>query len=62
VRFLLSAEADGLTGKTIAANFDPWRREGFRAHLADIARSDVYTMRRINPVDLPDGPLKEILS
>jgi 3-oxoacyl-[acyl-carrier protein] reductase len=62
VRFLLSEDADGLTGKTIAANFDPWRRPGFRAHLPEIAASEVYTMRRINPVHLPDGPLKEHLS
>ena len=62
VRFLLSREADGLTGKTIAANFDPWRRPAFGAHLEEIAASDVYTLRRINPVHLPDGPLKELLS
>jgi 3-oxoacyl-[acyl-carrier protein] reductase len=62
VRFLLSEEADGLTGKTIAANFDPWRRPEFRANLAEIAASDVYTLRRINPAQLPDGPLKERLS
>src|SRR3970040_1778389 len=55
VEFLLSPEADGLTGKTIAANFDPWRSEGFRAHLDAIVRSDVYTMRRINPVHLAGG-------
>jgi 3-oxoacyl-[acyl-carrier protein] reductase len=62
VRFLLSREADGLTGKTIAANFDPWRRAEFRAHVAEIAASEVYTMRRLNPAHLPDGPLKERLS
>ncbi|HET7876442.1 MAG TPA: SDR family oxidoreductase [Methylomirabilota bacterium] len=62
VRFLLSREADGLTGKTIAANFDPWRKPEFRTHLGEIVRSEVYTMRRINPVHLPDGPLKELLS
>jgi 3-oxoacyl-[acyl-carrier protein] reductase len=62
VRFLLSREADGLTGKTIAANFDPWRAPEFRAHLDEITKSEVYTMRRINPVHLPDGPLKELLS
>jgi 3-oxoacyl-[acyl-carrier protein] reductase len=62
VRFLLSDAADGLTGKTIAANFDPWREERFRASLKDIAVSDVYTMRRINPVHLGDDPLKERLS
>ncbi len=62
VQFLLSREADGLTGKTIAANFDPWRTPQFRAHLGEITTSEVYTMRRINPVHLPDGPLKELLS
>ena len=62
VEFLLSPEADGLTGKTIAAGFDPWRSERFRAHLDEIAGSEVYTMRRINPVHLPDGSLKERLS
>src|SRR3970040_1848335 len=54
VQFLLSPEADGLTGKTIAANFDPWRTPQFQAHLAEITKSEVYTMRRINPVHLPD--------
>lgn len=62
VEFLLSPEADGLTGKTISANFDPWRSERFRMHLGEIVRSEVYTMRRINPSHLPDGPLKEWLS
>lgn len=62
VRFLLSTEADGLSGKSIAANFDPWRSERFRANLAEIAKSEVYTMRRINPVNLPEGPLRELLS
>lgn len=62
VRFLLSEAADGLTGKTIAANFDPWREDRFRAHLKDIAASDVYTMRRINPAQLGEHPLKEHLS
>jgi len=62
VRFLLSPEADGLTGKTIAASFDPWRTPQFRDRLAEIAGSEVYTMRRINPVHLAEGPLKEALS
>jgi len=62
VRFLLSEAADGLTGKTIAANFDPWREDRFRARLKEIAASDVYTMRRINPAQLGDDPLRERLS
>jgi 3-oxoacyl-[acyl-carrier protein] reductase len=62
VRFLLSPAADGLSGKTIAAGFDPWRRPAFRERLAEIAASEVYTLRRINPVHLPAGPLRELLS
>lgn len=62
VRFLLSDEADGLTGKTISANFDPWRRPDFRERLTDITGSELYTLRRINPVHLSPGPLKEVLS
>jgi len=62
VRFLLSRAADGLTGKTISASFDPWRKPAFGAHVAEIVQSEVYTMRRINPAHLPDGPLKELLS
>jgi NAD(P)-dependent dehydrogenase (short-subunit alcohol dehydrogenase family) len=62
VRFLLSPDAAGLTGKTIAANFDPWRDERFRAHLADIAASEVYTLRRVNPSHLGEHPLRELLS
>jgi 3-oxoacyl-[acyl-carrier protein] reductase len=62
VKFLLSPAADGLTGKTVAANFDPWREERYRAHLKDIAASEVYTLRRINPAQLGDDPLKERLS
>jgi NAD(P)-dependent dehydrogenase (short-subunit alcohol dehydrogenase family) len=61
VRFLLSEASDGLTGKTISASFDPWQDESFRAHLTEIAESDLYTFRRMNPVNLPDGPLKEML-
>ena len=62
VRFLLSPAADGLTGKTIAANFDPWRDQKFQAHLAEIVESDVYTLRRINPAQLGEHPLRRLLS
>lgn len=47
--YLASAESDGLTGRLIAAPWDPWpfsedqRRE--------IAESDIYTLRRIVPKD-----------
>jgi 3-oxoacyl-[acyl-carrier protein] reductase len=63
VRFLLSPDADGLTGKTIAANFDPWRRlPALGAKLDELSRSPLYTVRRIMPADLPAGSLKELLS
>jgi NAD(P)-dependent dehydrogenase (short-subunit alcohol dehydrogenase family) len=53
---------DALTGKTISSNFDPWDTPTFSESLPDIARSDLYTLRRINVVNLPDGRLREMLS
>lgn len=61
VRFLLSEEAWGLTGKTISANHDPWWTPMFQHRLAEITDSDLYTMRRINIVNLPDSLLKDLL-
>jgi 3-oxoacyl-[acyl-carrier protein] reductase len=61
VRFLLSDEAAGLTGKTISANFDPWRTKAFRQRIVDVSRSDLWTMRRMNIVNLPEGSLKSDL-
>ena len=52
VRFLLSPAARGLTGKTISANFDPWRSPVFQSHIEDLNASDLYTMRRMNLVNL----------
>jgi NAD(P)-dependent dehydrogenase (short-subunit alcohol dehydrogenase family) len=43
--FLASPASDGLTGKLISAVWDNWR--DFPAHLAELQRSDVYTLRRI---------------
>ena len=62
VRMLLSDAAQGLTGKTISANFDPWKTEAFRTRLPDITRSDLYTMRRLNIVNLPEGSLRSTLA
>jgi len=62
VRVLLSPEMHGLTGKTISVNFDPWRTRAFRDLIPGIIRSDLYTMRRINIVNLPDGFLKSALA
>ena len=47
--FLGSAQSDGLTGKLISAVWDPW--EDLPAHMTDLQRSDVYTLRRIVPKD-----------
>jgi dolichol-phosphate mannosyltransferase len=58
VRALISNKYFGLTGKTISANFDPWASETFRHHLIDITRSELYTMRRTNLTNLPDGLLR----
>lgn len=49
VVFLASAESDGISGKLISAVWDPW--ETFPDHLEDLKNTDVYTLRRITPVD-----------
>ena len=61
LKAMISPRARGLTGKTISANFDPWRTEAFFERLADITRSDLYTMRRVNIVNLPEGSLRATL-
>jgi NAD(P)-dependent dehydrogenase (short-subunit alcohol dehydrogenase family) len=61
VRALISEPFYGLTGKTISANFDHWSSEAFRSHIADITRSELFTMRRMNLVNLPDGLLRSSL-
>ena len=44
--YLASAESDGITGKLISAQWDPWKDPAkFRA----LATGDVYTLRRIVP-------------
>jgi 3-oxoacyl-[acyl-carrier protein] reductase len=46
--FLASPESDGITGKLISAQWDPWQDPAkFRA----AATGDVYTLRRIVPED-----------
>jgi NAD(P)-dependent dehydrogenase (short-subunit alcohol dehydrogenase family) len=47
--YLASSASDGITGKLISALWDPWEKLGdFRAELAN---SDIYTLRRIVPED-----------
>jgi NAD(P)-dependent dehydrogenase (short-subunit alcohol dehydrogenase family) len=46
--WLASADSDGVTGKLISAQWDPWKEPAkFRA----LATGDVYTLRRIVPED-----------
>ena len=47
--FLASAESDGVTGRLLSAVWDSWERLGDRREA--LARSDVYTLRRIVPSD-----------
>jgi NAD(P)-dependent dehydrogenase (short-subunit alcohol dehydrogenase family) len=61
VRALVSPAYRGLTGKTISANFDPWASDAFRRYLDEITRSELYTMRRTNLVNLPEGHLRTSL-
>jgi 3-oxoacyl-[acyl-carrier protein] reductase len=49
VEWLLSPKSDGITGKLLSAPWDPW--QGLAEHAHSLARSDVYTLRRILPED-----------
>ncbi|MBV9998359.1 MAG: SDR family NAD(P)-dependent oxidoreductase [Verrucomicrobia bacterium] len=47
--YLASAESDGITGKLISAQWDPWER--LHEHRNKLASSDIFTLRRIVPED-----------
>jgi len=47
--FLASGASDGITGKLISAQWDPW--PSLADHRTDLAGTDVYTLRRILPRD-----------
>jgi 3-oxoacyl-[acyl-carrier protein] reductase len=49
VAFLLSARADGITGKLLAAPWDRW--EQWPRHRRELEGSDLFTLRRIVPHD-----------
>ncbi len=49
VFFLSSKEAQGVTGKNISAVWDKWR--DLPAHIRELAKTDIYTWRRIKPKD-----------
>jgi NAD(P)-dependent dehydrogenase (short-subunit alcohol dehydrogenase family) len=48
VEFLLSGKSDGISGKLISAQWDPWER---LAEYKPDLNSDIYTLRRIVPGD-----------
>jgi NAD(P)-dependent dehydrogenase (short-subunit alcohol dehydrogenase family) len=47
IDWLLGPESDGVSGRLLAAPWDPWPTLG--QHVAALATSDVYTLRRIVP-------------
>jgi 3-oxoacyl-[acyl-carrier protein] reductase len=47
--FLASDAAAGINGRLISAVWDPWKN--LAIHAAELAKSDVYTLRRIVPED-----------
>ena len=51
VVFLASSASDGITGRLISAVWDDW--QSLPARREAIAKTDVYTLRRITPQDRP---------
>lgn len=47
VAWLLSPASDGISGRLLSAPWDPW--PALPAHAAELAASDIYTLRRIVP-------------
>lgn len=54
VKFLISHDSDGLTGKTLSASFDRWDTDIFKKSIKQITVSELYTMRRINLINLDE--------
>lgn len=47
--YLASQESDGITGKLISAQWDPWR--DLQKYREELSKSDIYCLRRIVPED-----------
>ncbi len=47
--YLASQESDGITGKLISAQWDPWPK--LHEHREELNQSDIYCLRRIVPED-----------
>lgn len=62
VKFLISNKSNRLSGKTISASFDKWDTEEFENSIGIINDSELFTMRRLNLVNLNENdPLREII-
>jgi NAD(P)-dependent dehydrogenase (short-subunit alcohol dehydrogenase family) len=47
--YLASTASDGITGRLISAQWDPWQT--LHEHREELAKSDIYCLRRIVPED-----------
>ncbi len=47
--YLASAESDGISGRLLSAQWDPWR--ALHEHREELAKTDIYCLRRIVPED-----------
>lgn len=47
--YLASAESNGITGRLLSAQWDPWK--SLHEHREELAKSDIYCLRRIVPED-----------
>lgn len=47
--YLASPDSDGITGKLISAQWDPWK--DLQQYREELAKSDIYCLRRIVPED-----------
>ena len=45
--YLASTESNGITGKLLSAQWDDWAK--LHEHLDELAKSDIYCLRRITP-------------
>lgn len=48
IKFLISPNSNGLSGKTISASFDKWGTKEFIKSINEMSNSGLYTLRRIN--------------
>ena len=49
VEWLLSSDSDGISGRLLSAQWDPW--ELLSHHAKEVKGSDVFTLRRVTPGD-----------